>query len=252
MNFVDDVYRRRALQYDLERSRHWGRGDPLRHELADSALRLFGNLSPRDFGVDVGAGTGRMLELQRHLACHWINLDRSLDMLRVLESKLPPRGSWSVCGDAHALPLQSSVFSAAMLISVVQYLNLEQTTSELRRILGPGSRVLVGAVCLHKSDLSGWRNFATQRGYPGRFRTLDQIVAAFSSYGFSLLSSSEVVFRRTFEELHSDKRRFSSLEDLKWAVDQFVLAPSEMQAAYEIDDTGFTQFYHVLSFDLSM
>lgn len=251
MSDVDETYSVRAATYDKEHSRHWGEGDPLRTTLIRTGVDLYGGLPSENTCVEIGIGTGRMLEVQASTRCRWIGIDRSIDMIRIILSKPSLRTPSVVCGDAHALPLRTASISGAMLVSVLQYLDLDKAASELFRVLRPESKVLVGAVGLHDSDDQGWRNFASRRGYPSAFRRTSEIVGRLSAFGFSFMSSRTIAYRRTFSELLSDKRSFTSHDDLQWAVQEFHSAPPEMKAAYEIDERGFTQYYRVMVFELA-
>jgi ArsR family transcriptional regulator len=97
--------------------------------------------------LDIGTGTGRMLELFAPKAASAIGIDRSSEMLRLARVKLEQAG---ICGaslrqgDMYALPLGDRSADSIILHQVLHYAQQPGAAiSEATRVLAPGGRLLV-------------------------------------------------------------------------------------------------------------
>jgi ubiquinone/menaquinone biosynthesis C-methylase UbiE/Fe2+ or Zn2+ uptake regulation protein len=97
--------------------------------------------------LDIGTGTGRMLELLGPQSNHGIGVDLSREMLAIARTKLDAAGLHHCgvqLGDLHDLPFGPNSFD---LVAVHQVLHLlddaPQALQEARRVLKPGGRLLV-------------------------------------------------------------------------------------------------------------
>jgi len=97
--------------------------------------------------LDIGTGTGRMLELFAPKAASAIGIDRSSEMLRLARVKLEEAG---ICGaslrqgDMYALPLGDRSADSIILHQVLHYAQQPGAAiSEAARVLAPGGRLLV-------------------------------------------------------------------------------------------------------------
>ncbi len=100
-----------------------------------------------DLLVDLGTGTGRMLEIFAGHARRAIGFDVSPDMLTMARSKLDEIGV-SHCqvrqGDCANVPLEDGVADIVILHQVLHYLDDPQRAlTEAARILKPSGRVLI-------------------------------------------------------------------------------------------------------------
>lgn len=97
--------------------------------------------------VDVGTGTGRMIELFGAQAEQSIGIDRSTEMLRLARVKLQSAGIQAVSlrqGDMYALPLADGAADVVLLHQVLHYAEQPGAAiAEGARLLGPGGRLLV-------------------------------------------------------------------------------------------------------------
>ena len=117
----------------------------------DSALgkRSLGRL------VDVGTGTGRMIELFGPRASHAIGVDRSSDMLRVARVKLEAAGIASSLrqGDMYALPLGDQSADTIVIHQVLHYAHSPAAAiAEAARVLAPGGTLLVVDFAAHDRE----------------------------------------------------------------------------------------------------
>ena len=97
--------------------------------------------------LDIGTGTGRMLELFAPRADVAVGIDRSSDMLRLARVKLEAAGIGGATlrqGDMYALPLADSSADSIILHQVLHYAQQPGAAiSEAARVLSPGGRLLV-------------------------------------------------------------------------------------------------------------
>ena len=97
--------------------------------------------------LDIGTGTGRMLELFAPRAEVAVGIDRSSDMLRLARVKLEAAGIGGATlrqGDMYALPLADSSADSIILHQVLHYAQQPGAAiAEAARVLSPGGRLLV-------------------------------------------------------------------------------------------------------------
>jgi ubiquinone/menaquinone biosynthesis C-methylase UbiE len=97
--------------------------------------------------LDIGTGTGRMLELFAPSANSAIGIDRSSEMLRLARVKLDEAGISGASlrqGDMYALPLTDRSVDSIILHQVLHYAQQPGAAiAEAARVLAPGGRLLV-------------------------------------------------------------------------------------------------------------
>jgi ubiquinone/menaquinone biosynthesis C-methylase UbiE/DNA-binding transcriptional ArsR family regulator len=106
--------------------------------------------------VDIGTGTGRMLELFAPQALSTTGIDRSPEMLRLARAKLAAKGLEHVelrQGDMYALTLPDGAADTVLLHQVLHYAQLpEAALAEAARLLAPGGRLLVVDFAPHERE----------------------------------------------------------------------------------------------------
>ena len=109
-----------------------------------------------DLLVDIGTGTGRMLELFAPQATQAIGIDRSSEMLRLARAKLTERGLDHAelrQADILALPLDTAVAGAAVLHHVLHFVQHPGAAiAEAARVLRPGGRLLICDFAPHERE----------------------------------------------------------------------------------------------------
>ena len=130
-----------AATWDSIRSLHVAESEveaAIEHALGDAPL---GTL------LDIGTGTGRMLELFAERADGAIGVDRSSEMLRLARVKLEAAGVATASlrqGDMYSLPLADRSADSILLHQVLHYAQAPGTAiAEAARVLRPGGRLLV-------------------------------------------------------------------------------------------------------------
>jgi ArsR family transcriptional regulator len=106
--------------------------------------------------VDIGTGTGRMIELFGAQAEQSIGIDRSTEMLRLARVKLEAAGIQAVSlrqGDMYALPLPDEAADVVLLHQVLHYAQSPAAAiAEGARLLVPGGRLLVIDFAAHERE----------------------------------------------------------------------------------------------------
>jgi ubiquinone/menaquinone biosynthesis C-methylase UbiE len=105
--------------------------------------------------VDIGTGTGRMIELFGPRASQAIGIDRSSDMLRLARVKLEAAGIPSSLrqGDMYALPLGDQSADTVVIHQVLHYAHSPATAiAEAARVLSPGGTLLVVDFAAHERE----------------------------------------------------------------------------------------------------
>lgn len=106
-------------------------------------------LGPGSLGrlVDIGTGTGRMIELFGSRASSALGIDRSSEMLRLARAKLDAAGVATAGlrqGDLYALPLADDSADCIIIHQVLHYAQSPAAAiAEAARILAPGGQLLV-------------------------------------------------------------------------------------------------------------
>ena len=105
--------------------------------------------------VDVGTGTGRMIELFGPRAAQAIGIDRSSEMLRLARVKLESAGIHSSLrqGDMYSLPLADQSADHVIIHQVLHYAHSPATAiAEAARVLAPGGTLLVVDFAAHDRE----------------------------------------------------------------------------------------------------
>jgi ubiquinone/menaquinone biosynthesis C-methylase UbiE len=106
--------------------------------------------------IDIGTGTGRMIELFGRAADLALGIDKSPEMLRLARVKLAQAGLESAelrQGDMYALPLPSGSAETVIIHQVLHYAqNPAAAVSEAARLLTPGGRLLIVDFAPHERE----------------------------------------------------------------------------------------------------
>ncbi|MFY9693806.1 MAG: metalloregulator ArsR/SmtB family transcription factor [Xanthobacteraceae bacterium] len=138
---AQNYFRRHAAEWDRIRKLHVADAaveDAIRAALADKPIRAL---------LDLGTGTGRMLELFAPDIERGLGLDLSLDMLAFARARLD-RAGLKHCsvrqGDIYDLALPRDSFDVVIVHQVLHFLDdSAHAIREAARVLGPGGRLLV-------------------------------------------------------------------------------------------------------------
>lgn len=146
---ADAWFATHAEDWDRERSLH--SAEAAVEVAIDSALA-------GDLGVlvDVGTGTGRMIELLGRQARSALGLDRNPEMLRLARNRIDASGLASArvqAGDMYALPLPAGACDTLLLHQVLHYADDPGAViAEAARVLRRGGRLLVVDLLPHDRE----------------------------------------------------------------------------------------------------
>jgi ubiquinone/menaquinone biosynthesis C-methylase UbiE len=130
-----------AEQWDAIRSLHISEGS------VETAMQAALDGRPIGRLVDIGTGTGRMIELFGPAASHAIGIDRSTEMLRLARAKLSEQsvGRWDLRhGDILALPLPAGSADTVVIHQVLHFIPApEAAVAQAAQLLAPGGRLLI-------------------------------------------------------------------------------------------------------------
>ena len=115
------------------------------------------SLGKRPLGrlVDIGTGTGRMIELLGPRSSQAIGIDRSSEMLRLARVKLEAAGITSSLrqGDMYALPLADGTADSIVIHQVLHYAHSPAAAiAEAARVLAPGGTLLIVDFAAHERE----------------------------------------------------------------------------------------------------
>ena len=106
--------------------------------------------------IDIGTGTGRMIELLGPIASQALGVDRSSEMLRLARVKLDKAGIADASlrqADMYALPLAASSADSVIIHQVLHYAQAPAAAiAEAARVLRPGGRLLVVDFAAHDRE----------------------------------------------------------------------------------------------------
>jgi ubiquinone/menaquinone biosynthesis C-methylase UbiE len=138
---AQNYFRRHAAEWDRIRQLHVADAaveDAIRAALADKPIRSL---------LDLGTGTGRMLELFGSEIERGLGLDLSLDMLALARARLDRAGLRHCSirhGDIYDLALPRDSFDVVIIHQVLHFLDdAPRAIDEAARVLRPGGRILV-------------------------------------------------------------------------------------------------------------
>lgn len=174
-----DFFAQHAGQWDAIRSLY------LPEAKVEAALASVIGEQPLGRLLDIGTGTGRMIELFGPAAQHCTALDRSPEMLRLARTKLQHLATGDVDlvqADFYALPLADGGFDTILLHQVLHYAqNPQGVIDEAGRVAAPGARIAVVDFDAHGLEELRERDAHARLGFGD-----DQIADMLGRAGFTL------------------------------------------------------------------
>lgn len=181
---------RAAAAYFDAQAETWDEMRSLHIAESEVEAAIIALLSPAPLGrlVDIGTGTGRMLELLGGQAEGAIGVDRSPEMLRLARAKLAEAGLEQVelrQGDMYAVSLPDGAADTVVLHQVLHYAQQpEAALAEAARLIAPGGRLLVVDFLPHEREDLRSRHAHARLGFSDA-----QMAAWFSAAGLTNLGS---------------------------------------------------------------
>lgn len=160
---AEEYFNAHAAEWDAMRSLH------VAESAVEAAIRAVLAGIPVGRLVDIGTGTGRMIELLGAEAESSVGIDRSPEMLRLAREKLGGAGCRNVelrQGDMFALPLPDGSADTVIIHQVLHYAPQPQgVIAEAARILAPGGRLLVVDFAPHENEELRTRHAHARLGF---------------------------------------------------------------------------------------
>ncbi|PAX08760.1 ArsR/SmtB family transcription factor [Sphingomonas lenta] len=150
-----------AGEWDAIRSLHVAESE------VEAAMAAVLGEAPVGVLVDIGTGTGRMLELFGGRAAQALGVDRSSEMLRLARAKLHDRANTELRqADLYRLPLGDGEADLAILHHVLHFAEApELAIGEAARVLGPGGRLLIADFAPHGREELRTRDAHARLGF---------------------------------------------------------------------------------------
>lgn len=147
---IDQWFEANAGEWDLLR-RMGGDDAAVEQALAQAAARpSVGRL------LDIGTGTGRILELLAGTAESATGVDRSPEMLRIARGKLAAAGNQKadlLQADMRALPFPDAAFDTVTMHHVLHFAdNPAAVLAEAARLVAPGGKLIVADYAAHDRE----------------------------------------------------------------------------------------------------
>lgn len=147
---AQSYFRSVAANWDRIRSLH------VAEDEVEAAIRAAIGSQAVGAHLDIGTGTGRLLELLAPQASRSVGVDLSHDMLAVARAnldRLPHRHVQLRPGDVYALPFDRASFDLVTIHQVLHYLEEPaRALAEAARVLKPGGRLLVVDFAPHELE----------------------------------------------------------------------------------------------------
>jgi ubiquinone/menaquinone biosynthesis C-methylase UbiE/DNA-binding transcriptional ArsR family regulator len=149
LDIAREARRKQAAAYFAARAADWDQIRALHapEERVEAALAAMIGDKPFRNLLDLGTGTGRMLELLAPRAAHAVGVDQSAAMLALARARIDQAGLRQVSlrqGDIYAPPVESSAYDLAVIHQVLHFLDdPARALAEAARALAPGGRLAV-------------------------------------------------------------------------------------------------------------
>ena len=174
-----------AADWDAIRSLHVAEA-----EVEQAIVALLGE-GPVGRLVDIGTGTGRMIELLGPSAEGAVGIDRSPEMLRLARVKIAEAGLARAelrQGDMYALPIGDNAADTVVLHQVLHFAQAPAAAiAEAARLLGVGGRLLIVDFAAHEREELRQSDAHVRLGFDDA-----QIAGWFASAGLDLASGAEL------------------------------------------------------------
>ena len=147
LEVVREARRRQAAAYFAERAADWDQIRALHapEERVEAALIAMIGSKPYRALLDLGTGTGRMLELLSPRAARAVGVDQSAAMLALARARIDEAGLRNVSlrqGDIYAAPVERNAYDLVVIHQVLHFLDdPSRALGEAARALAPGGRL---------------------------------------------------------------------------------------------------------------
>jgi ubiquinone/menaquinone biosynthesis C-methylase UbiE len=194
LDMTREARRRQAAAYFAQRATDWDNIRALHAPEAqvEAAITAMIGDKPVRALLDLGTGTGRMLQLVAPLAERAVGIDQSPAMLALARAHIAESGLHNVQlrqGDIYAPPVERNSYDLAIIHQVLHFLDdPARALGEAARALSPGGRLVVVDFKAHNEE-SLRQDYAHRRlGF-----TQTEIEAWLREAGLSTVQSHEII-----------------------------------------------------------
>jgi ArsR family transcriptional regulator len=198
-----------AEEWDAIRSLHVAEGQ------VEAAITDLLSDVPVGRMVDIGTGTGRMIELLGPTTSSAIGIDRSPEMLRFARARMARAGMERVDlrqGDMYALPLDDGTAETVVLHQVLHYAQAPAAAiAEAARLIAPNGRLLIVDFAAHDRD-----DLREVEGHARLGFDDGQMATWFAAAGLEPtrtveLAGGELTVKLWLAQRHADERRLRAV-----------------------------------------
>jgi SAM-dependent methyltransferase len=192
-----EVRRARAEQAARYFAAHAANWDELRalyipEERVEAVIADLVGSAPLHAVLDLGTGTGRMLELLAPLATRAVGVDQSPQMLAVARARLEKAGLRNVQlrqGDIYALPVERDFYDLVIVHQVLHYLDdPARAVREAARALRPSGRLLIVDFAPHTEESLREQHAHRRLGFAG-----DEVASLMQDAGLDFIERRDLV-----------------------------------------------------------
>jgi demethylmenaquinone methyltransferase/2-methoxy-6-polyprenyl-1,4-benzoquinol methylase/ArsR family transcriptional regulator len=158
LELTREARRKQAAAYFAERAADWDRIRALHapEERVEAAILAMAGDQRIGSLLDLGTGTGRMLELIAPLANRAVGIDQSPAMLSLARARIAQSGLRNVLlrqGDIYAPPVERDAYDLVVIHQVLHFLDdPARALREAARTLRPGGRLIVVDFAAHEEE----------------------------------------------------------------------------------------------------
>ncbi len=183
-----------AARYFAAHAANW---DELRalhipEERVEAAIADLVGSAPLNAVLDLGTGTGRMLELLAPRASRAVGVDQSPQMLAVARARLEKAGLRNVQlrqGDIYALPVERDFYDLVIVHQVLHYLDdPARAMREAARALRPSGRLLIVDFAPHAEESLREQHAHRRLGFAG-----EEIASLMKDAGLEFIERRDLV-----------------------------------------------------------
>ena len=172
-------------------------------------------LPPNSLILDLGTGTGVLLQFLLQNKFEVIGIDFSKDMIKRAKEKIGQKQGTLVLGDIENLPFQKETFDVVTAMTTLEFVkNVEKLLQEITRVLKSGGHFILGVL----TSLSSWSFDRKIRGLVSKdifsyakFYTSFELIKLLRGAKFSKINIRGAVFAPPF----TPKRFFPFVEKIE-------------------------------------